>query len=127
MASATRTVTTPAVNDVKLIRWRGGVHPSQYTIMQLLQQEGLQPYVSALRPNSRDGARSHGYAKIVYCLEGTLEVVLPDLDHRVTLRGGDRLELPRGTRYATVVGLSGARVVESVVRTGGTGRLPSLP
>lgn len=127
MASATRTVTSPVITDVKLIRWRGGVHPSQYTIMQLLQQEGLQPYVSALRPNSRDSVHSHGYAKIVYCLEGSVEVTLPDLDHRVTLRSGDRLELPRGTRYATVVGLSGARVVESVIRTGGTGRLTPLP
>jgi hypothetical protein len=102
--------------DVKVIRWRGGQHPTHQNITQRLAQEGLQPYTCDHGPNCRDGVRSHGYDKVLYCVEGLVEIVLPDINQKITLRPGDRLELPRGVRHGAIVGPRGARCVESVLK-----------
>jgi len=38
--------------------------------------------------------------------------VFPKSRKRVTLRAGDRVDIPRGVRYGTIVGPSGAQCVE---------------
>ena len=101
--------------DIKIIRWRGGQHPTYQTITRQMEQEGLRPYAWTQGPNCRHAARSHGYSKVLYCVEGSLEVILPDINQRVQLRPGDRVELPRGVRYAAVFGSNGARCVEGEV------------
>jgi len=105
-----------AINNIKVIRWRGGQHPTYQTITQKMQQEGLRPYTWTNGPNCRDTVRSHGYNKVLYCVEGMLEVVLPDVNQTVVLRPGDRMELPRGVRHATIVGPRGAQCVESIMQ-----------
>src|SRR5438067_258724 len=102
------------IKDIKIIRWRGGQHPTHQAITQKLQQEGLRPYTWKNGPNYRDAVRSHGYSKILYCVEGSIEIVLPDVNQTVLLRPGDRMELPRGVRHATIIGPQGAQCVESV-------------
>jgi hypothetical protein len=98
--------------DVKIIRWHGGQHPTFQSITRKMEAEGLRPYAWRQGPNFRHAVRSHGYGKVLYCVEGTLEIILPDFNQRVVMRPGDRLELPRGVRYATVVGPQGAHCVE---------------
>ena len=78
-----------------------------------MQQEGLRPYTWSNGPNFRHTTRSHGYNKVLYCVEGSVEVVLPDVNQSVVLRPGDRLDLPRGVRHAAIVGPGGAQCVES--------------
>lgn len=102
--------------EVRVIRWRGGQHPTYQAIAQRLEQEGLRPYSWSQGPNFRDGLRSHGYSKVLYCVEGALEVIVPDLNQRIVLRPGDRLEVPRGVRHAMIVGPHGARCVESAMQ-----------
>ena len=100
------------LNEVKVVRWRGGQHPTFQAITQKMEQEGLRPYASSNGPNSRIAARSHGYAKVLYCVEGSLELFFPDVSQSLLLRPGDRVELPRGLRHATIVGSQGARCLE---------------
>ncbi len=101
------------IADIRIIRWRGGQHPTYQTITRRMQEEGLRPYAWSNGPNFRYTARSHGYSKVLYCVEGSLEVILPDANQSVVLRPGDRMELPRGVRHAAIVGPSGAQCVES--------------
>ncbi len=98
---------------VRVLRWRGGSHPAEHTIRLQLGREGLQPYAWTQRANFRYPLRSHAHDKVLYCVEGSLEAVLPDLNQRVVLRAGDRLELPRNVRYALIIGQRGARCLEA--------------
>jgi mannose-6-phosphate isomerase-like protein (cupin superfamily) len=100
-------------SNIKVIRWHGSQHPTYQAITQKMQQEGLRPYTWSNGPNFRHTTRSHGYPKVLYCVEGSVEVVLPDVNQSVVLRPGDRLDLPRGVRHAAIVGPSGAQCVES--------------
>ncbi len=77
-----------------------------------MRDERLRPYVWVNAPNYRYPVRSHGYDKVLYCVQGSLELTFPDMRQQVTLRAGDRIELPRGVRYSAIVGPLGAQCVE---------------
>ncbi|GAB4418258.1 MAG: hypothetical protein Kow00106_14240 [Anaerolineae bacterium] len=105
----TLTTTQP---QFRLVRWRGGQHPTLDIITRLMRDEYLRPYVWVNAPNSRHPVRSHGYDKTIYCVQGSIEIILPDARQRVVLGPGDRIDLPRGMRYGAVVGPAGAQCVE---------------
>jgi len=100
------------LNEIKLTRWHGAQHPTLQVIMRQMEQEGLRPYAWSNGPNFRVAARSHGSTKIMYCVEGSLELVLPEINQSIILRPGDRVELPRGVRHAAMTGPRGARCLE---------------
>lgn len=103
-----------AANAVRIIRWVGGQHPSLSNITRQMRSESLRPYSWDNTPNYRYAIRSHGYTKIMYVVEGTVEITLPDTDtQRVRLRAGDRVEVPAGTRHGMIVGSAGAKCVEA--------------
>lgn len=114
MTNSARPYTTVA--EIKLNRWHGSQHPTYGVIIQRLEAEGLKPYAVDYGANARDGVRSHGYAKVIYCVTGAVELTLPDLRQNVVLRPGDRIDLPRGTRHGITVGPQGGRVVEGAIR-----------
>lgn len=101
---------------VQVVRWQGNQHPTLSNITRLMQKEGLRPYMWMNMPNHRYAVRSHGYAKVLYVIDGTLEIILPDSNQRSTLRAGDRVEIPAGVRHGTNVGSSGAKCVEAARR-----------
>ncbi|HEY7617331.1 MAG TPA: cupin domain-containing protein [Terriglobales bacterium] len=98
---------------VRVIRWTGGQHPTLSVITRQMQKEGLRPYVWDNTPNYRYAVRTHGYNKVMYVIEGNIEVTLPDSNQRVKLRAGDRLEIPAGVRHGAIIGSSGAKCVEA--------------
>ena len=100
---------------VRVIRWSGGQHPTLSSITRQLQKEGLRPYVWDNTPNHRYQVRSHGYTKVMYVVEGNIEVSLPDSNQRVKLRAGDRVEIPAGVRHGAIIGVAGAKCVEATV------------
>ena len=99
--------------QARVNRWRGGQHPTLEKITRQLEEDGLRPYVWVNVPNFRYPTRSHGYNKILYCVEGSLEIVFAEANQRITLRPGDRLEVPRGVRYSATVGPSGVQCAEA--------------
>lgn len=101
---------------VAVQRWQGGQHPSLSTIMRIMKQEGLRPYMWSNLANHRYGIRSHNYDKILFVIDGSLEIHLPDSNSIVTLRTGDRITIPAGVRHMTVVGATGAKCVEASMR-----------
>lgn len=101
-----------AAPQVRVTRWRGGQHPTLDNITHQMREEGLRPYVWANIPNFRYPVRSHGYDKTLYCVQGALEITFPSNRQRVTLRAGDRVDVPCGIRYSAIIGPAGAQCVE---------------
>jgi quercetin dioxygenase-like cupin family protein len=101
-----------AVQPVRVMRWHGGQHPTLENITRLMKDEGLRPYMWVNTPNFRYPVRSHGYSKTLYCVQGSLEITFPQTKQRVTLRAGDRVDVPRGVRYSAIIGPGGAQCVE---------------
>jgi quercetin dioxygenase-like cupin family protein len=99
--------------EVQVRRWSGGQHPTLANITRVMQQEGLRPYMWVNMPNHRYAVRSHGYDKVLYVIDGTLELTLPDSNQLVKLKAGDRIEIPAGVRHGTIVGIHGAKCVEA--------------
>jgi len=100
---------------VRVRHWQGGQHPTIVSINRLMQQEGLRPYMWMNMPNHRYAVRSHGYDKVLYVIEGTLDVTLPDSNQSVRLRAGDRIDIPAGVRHGSMVGFGGAKCVEAAI------------
>jgi quercetin dioxygenase-like cupin family protein len=100
-------------DNVRVVRWHGGQHPTVSLITRLMKKEGLRPYMWRNAPNHRYAVRSHGYTKVLYVVDGTLELILPDSNQRVTLRSGDRTDIPAGIRHGAIVGKAGAQCVEA--------------
>ena|SRR5689334_22707987 len=104
-----------AINQatVRVTRWSGAQHPTLSVITRQMQKDGLRPYSWENTPNYRYAIRSHGYCKVVYVVEGMLEILLPDSNQSVRLRAGDRVEIPAGVRHGAIVGPSGAKCIEA--------------
>lgn len=100
---------------VRVTRWSGGQHPTLSSITRQMKTEGLRPYLWMNMPNHRYAVRSHGYDKVMYVIEGTVEITLPDFNQIMRLKAGDRADIPAGTRHGTIVGSSGAKCVEASV------------
>jgi mannose-6-phosphate isomerase-like protein (cupin superfamily) len=98
---------------VRVQRWSGGQHPTVSTITRLMQKEGLRPYMWVNTPNHRYAVRSHGYDKVLFVIDGTLEIMFPDSNQMIRLRPGDRVDIQAGVRHGTIVGSSGAKCVEA--------------
>lgn len=99
--------------EIRLTRWSSGQNPTLSSITRLMQGEGLRPYVWENTPNFRYPIRSHGFGKVMYVVEGALEVSFPDSRQTVRLRAGDRIDIPAGVHHALIVSNSGAKCVEA--------------
>jgi len=62
-------------------------------------------------PADTYASHSHGFHKVLFCLEGSITFRLEDGD--VTLTEGERLDLPPGTEHAATVGPAGCECVEA--------------
>ncbi len=102
--------------QAQIARWQAAQYPTLANITQAMHNDGLIPYHAVYTPNSRQPAHSHGFNKIFYLVEGTIEVHLPDDNIRFTLKAGDRVEIPRGVYYSLTVGATGAKCLEASLR-----------
>lgn len=101
------------VATVAITRWQGSQHPSMSNIMLKMKEGGLRPYMWTNMANHRYAVRSHNYDKVLYVIDGAVEITLPDSNQRVILRSGDRIDIPAGVRHGTIVGSTGAKCVEA--------------
>jgi quercetin dioxygenase-like cupin family protein len=62
-------------------------------------------------PGDRYGRHSHGFHKVLFCLEGSIVFHTDDGD--VELAAGDRLDLDPGTGHAATVGPGGCSCIEA--------------
>jgi mannose-6-phosphate isomerase-like protein (cupin superfamily) len=80
--------------------------------VRLFAGEGLSaPRFWGNGPGDTYGRHSHGYHKVLLCLEGSITFHTSDGD--VELRAGDRLDIEPGTDHAASVGPAGCSCVEA--------------
>ena len=93
--------------------WEGDSPPNEKEIRRILSEQGLSGYRWSNAPGDVYGAHSHPFHKIIYVLQGSITFILPDLDEQVTVRKGDRLDLPAGMVHEAVVGQQGVICFEA--------------
>jgi uncharacterized protein YjlB len=93
--------------------WPDPVTPTQSTLWRLMTDEGLNPYSWSNGPHDSYAAHSHTYNKVIYVVQGSITFGLPELGRQLTLKAGDRLDLPAGTVHDAVVGSQGVVCLEA--------------
>jgi quercetin dioxygenase-like cupin family protein len=101
---------------VTITRWQGSQHPTKASILRIMKEQNLRPYLWDNTANYRIAVRSHNYDKVLYVLAGSIEVILPDSNQRVKLRVGDRIDIPASVRHGMNLGHTGAECVEAASR-----------
>jgi quercetin dioxygenase-like cupin family protein len=81
-------------------------------LMSKLRAEAHDCYSWSNGPGDRYAAHSHGYDKVLYCVDGSITFVLEAQGRRLDLKGGDRMELPAGTVHSAEVGPGGCACIE---------------
>ncbi len=89
-----------------------------------LTKEGLAPGSWSNGPSDVYAAHAHGYDKVLVCAEGSIVFGLPGRAERITLRVGDRLNLPAGTEHDALVGPTGVTCLEAHLPAGRLGPDP---
>ncbi len=74
--------------------------------------EGLSPYAWSNGPHDVYAPHSHSYNKVIYVVEGSITFGLPELGKHVSMRPGDRLDLPAGVVHEAQVGPEGVVCLE---------------
>lgn len=99
--------------DVEIDRHAGGPADAG-TIEKQLRSEARDVYGWSNGPGDRYEQHAHAYHKLLYCTGGSIDFILGD-GRSLTLRPGDRMVLPAGTRHAALVGPEGCACVEGKV------------
>ena len=87
--------------------------PTESTLRRRCADEGLNPYPWSNGPHDSYAAHSHSYDKVIYVIRGSITFGLPELGQQLTLKAGDRLDLPAGTVHDAVVGAEGVVCLEA--------------
>ena len=101
-------MSTPLVTS-----WAEAVTPTQSMLWRLMTEEGLNPYSWSNGPFDVYSAHSHSYNKVIYVVQGNITFGLPELGPQLTLKAGDRLDLPAGTVHDAHVGAQGVVCLEA--------------
>ena len=99
-----------------VVRWKKSETPNLSNIAKQFRSEGLIPYQWDIRPNHNHPPRTDNAKKSLQVADGVLTATNLDTNQTVTLRAGDRLEVPVGLRYSLKVGAKGATCLEVTVR-----------
>lgn len=97
---------------VTVTPWPRPDRPSSGELENALRAEGLEPHWWANGPGEVYAPHEHPYHKVLFCAEGSITFVVEPERAQIVLQPGDRMDLPRGTRHAAIVGPQGARCVE---------------
>ena len=82
-------------------------------LMAKLRSEASGCYSWSNGPGDRYAPHSHGYEKVLYCVDGSITFVLDEeARRRIEMKPGDRMVLPAGTIHSAEVGPGGCSCVE---------------
>jgi mannose-6-phosphate isomerase-like protein (cupin superfamily) len=81
-------------------------------LMTELRTEASDCYSWSNGPGDRYSPHSHGYEKVLYCVDGSITFVIEGEGRRLELKAGDRMVLPAGTVHSAEVGPRGCTCIE---------------
>jgi quercetin dioxygenase-like cupin family protein len=96
----------------KIVRWERSTSPTAAELQAQLIKEGLFPYDWSNAPGDTYAPHVHDYDKVIVVIQGSITWVLPETNETFETHAGDRIELPRGTWHAAVVGPQGVMCLE---------------
>ena len=99
--------------QLSLQHWPGPTQPTAAAMRQILAKEGLSAYRWSNGPGDEYATHTHNFHKVLYVINGSITFNMPQLARQVTLRAGDRLELPAGVAHSAVVGREGVACLEA--------------
>jgi len=100
-------------NTVNVTKWSEDIKPDKAQLLQVLAQEGLDPYTWSNGPGDVYSAHNHSYHKVIYVVSGSITFGLPEKGASVDLQAGDRLDLPASVMHDAVVGRHGVVCLEA--------------
>ena len=101
------------MNSPLITPWAGSNPPTQSALWRLMSDAGLSPYAWSNGPQDVYSAHSHSYNKVIYVVQGSITFGLPELGKQITLKAGDRLDLPAGIVHDAVIGTQGVICLEA--------------
>ena len=101
------------MNSPQVTPWSDPASPDQPRLWRLMADEGLRPYSWSNGPHDTYAAHSHSYNKVIYVVQGSITFGLPELGKQLSLKAGDRLDLPAGVVHDAVVGSQGVVCLEA--------------
>jgi uncharacterized protein YjlB len=99
-------------NTPRVTPWAESSPPTESTLRQLMANEGLDYYSWSNGPFDVYSAHTHSYDKVIYVVRGSITFGLPELNQSLTLKAGDRLDLPAGVVHNANVGAEGVVCLE---------------
>lgn len=78
-----------------------------------LTRQGLTPIRWSNDPDAVYGTHEHPYGKVLVVVSGSITFTISGGTRVVTMRPGDRLELPRHTPHSAIVGSDGVVCLEA--------------
>lgn len=93
--------------------WTDSAPPTRSALWRLMTDEGLSPDSWSNGPYDMYSAHSHSYNKVIYVARGSITFGLPQLGKQLTLKAGDRLDLPAGVVHDAHVGAEGVTCLEA--------------
>jgi len=87
--------------------------PDRGRIEARYEEEGLRPHAWCNSSGHRFSWHSHGFAKVLYCVTGS--IIFHTREGDFALEPGDRLEVDPGTEHAATVGDDGVLCLEAAV------------
>lgn len=100
-------------NIIHIQKWEQDYQPTEEELKELLLKEGLTPYRWANDPGDAYAAHVHNYHKVIYIVAGSIMFGFPIDGQPITMRVGDRLDLPAGIEHNAVVGNDGVVCLEA--------------
>jgi uncharacterized protein YjlB len=104
------------IKQAQIIRWREQSAPTEQTLRERMQAEGLAPYAWSNGPYDQYAVHSHSYEKVLYCVQGSIRFILHDTsgsESNIDLHPGDCMILPAGRRHSAQVGGKGVTCLEA--------------
>src|SRR6187402_2251369 len=101
------------MNTPLVTPWVDSASPTQATLWGVMSDEGLSPYAWSNGPGDVYSAHSHTYNKVIYVVQGSITFGLPELGKKLTLKAGDRLDLPASVVHDAQVGAQGVVCLEA--------------
>lgn len=99
--------------EVTVVPWGRAAAPGEAEVRRRMEHEGLRPYLWSEAAQHVFGRHHHPYAKVLYCVRGSIRFVLSRSGEELPLAPGDRLVLPAGVDHSAIVGPEGAACLEA--------------
>ena len=100
------------INSLRVTFWEAANPPTEELLLQIMMEQGLNPYSWSNEPHDVYSAHKHDYSKVIYVVSGSITFGLPLLKKQVTLHAGDRIDLPAGIVHDAHVGEHGVICLE---------------